>query len=695
MFQTLLFNKDELDINTNINPDDEVDTMLTEKITLHELNNAVKKLKTGKASGLDQLLNEMLSTSVNLYPKIFINLFNSLLENGIFPSGWTKSMTVPLHKKGDKSSETNYRGIALSSCLGKLFNMIINNRISKHIFTHNIIKREQLGFVPGNRTSDNLMIIHSLINLYCNKNGKKLYVAFIDFEKAFDSISRKLMLQKLYKLGIRGNIYKVIENMYKNDETCIKIGDKITHFFDVNRGVKQGCILSPNIFNTFLSDLPEIFRKPSSEPAKIGDTTIGSLFWADDIIIISESKSGLQRSLNDLSNYCHENKLKVNTKKTKCMVMNKGGKFLQSNTFHFKDQKLETVKTVNYLGFLITPNLNIKELLNDLYKRGLKAYFKLKSCLDDLFRRNITLTIKLFDSLVKPILLYGADFWGCLKHGFSDMNPIEKLNIRLCKHLLGVKRSVSNNACRCELGRLQLYITGFKSTVKNWIRILKNDSNSLLRSVYNSNIIMNLNWTTTFSNILSKHGLGYLWLLPSNNINNQATMPMNTVNIIHQRIIDCSYQNTLTSVKNQPKMRTYCLFKDNVKMESYLMHETNIITRTIVSKFRLSDHRLEIEIGRYFRPPKKPEERICTFCNTMEDEIYCLMTCNLNSEERKELFDEISSAKPVFNCLDTKSKFIYLMNETNTQLNHAINKFIENCLKSSYGAKQTYEPANT
>ena len=235
------------------------------------------------------------------------------------------------------------------------------------------------------------------------------------------------------------------------------------------------------------------------------------------------------------------------------MVMNKGGKFLQSNTFHFTDQKLETVKTFNYLGFLITPNLNIKELLNDLYKRGLKAYFKLKSCLDDLFRRNITLKIKLFDSLVKPILLYGADFWGCLKHGFSDVNPIEKLNIKLCKHLLGVKRSVSNNACRCELGRLQLYITGFKSTVKNWIRILKNDSNSLLRSVYNSNIIMNLNWTTTFSNILSKHGLGYLWLLPSNNINNQATMPMSTVDIIHQRIIDSSYQNTLTGLKTNQK----------------------------------------------------------------------------------------------------------------------------------------------
>ena len=118
------------------------------------------------------------------------------------------------------------------------------------------------------------------------------------------------------------------------------------------------------------------------------------------------------------------------------------------------------------------------------------------------------------------------------------------------------------------------------------------------------------------------------------------------------------------------------------------MLEKDLTTRTIVSKFRLSDHRLEIEIGRYFRPPKKPEERKCTFCDTMKDEIHCLMTCNLNNEERRKLFDVISSTQPIFNFLDTRNKFIYLMNETNISQNHTINKFIENCLKSAYRAKQ-------
>ena len=138
--------------------------------------------------------------------------------------------------------------------------------------------------------------------------------------------------------------------------------------------------------------------------------------------------------------------------------------------------------------------------------------------------------------------------------------------------------------------------------------------------------MLKLNWTTEFSKILQKHGLGYLWTSPSNISHSQMTIPTNIVAIVHQRIIDCSYQNTLSNLKNQPKMRTYCLFKDNVKFEPYLANEKNIKTRTAVSKFRLSDHRLEIEIGRYFRPPKKPEERLCTICNTTEDEIHCLLT---------------------------------------------------------------------
>ena len=141
-------------------------------------------------------------------------------------------MIIPLHKKGSKSDEKNYRGIALLSCIGKFFNVIINERISDFALANNIIQPEQLGFMKGNRTSDNLMILHSIVRSYFSKKGgNKVYAAFIDFEKAYDKIPRRILIEKIRRFGLNGNIVNVIEDMYRNDKSCIQIGDKRTEFF--------------------------------------------------------------------------------------------------------------------------------------------------------------------------------------------------------------------------------------------------------------------------------------------------------------------------------------------------------------------------------------------------------------------------------------------------------------------------------
>ncbi len=131
-----------------------------------------------------------------------------------------------------------------------------------------------------------------------------MYAAFIDLEKAYDKIPRDILLRKLNKLGINGNILNVLSSMYQGGRSCVKICNKRTEYFDVNRGLKQGCALSPNLFNIFISDLPGIFRQADSDPVKINNETIGSLFWADDILLISETAQGLQKSLKKLEDYC-------------------------------------------------------------------------------------------------------------------------------------------------------------------------------------------------------------------------------------------------------------------------------------------------------------------------------------------------------------------------------------------------------
>ena len=139
----------------------------------------------------------------------------------------------------------NYRGISLLSCFGKLFLSILNKRITKYAIDNNILSKSQLGFLPGCRTSDALLILHNLVEYYCKKGSQYIFGCFVDFQKAFDSVPRHILFQKLLNLNINGKFYECLTKIYTNDLSCVKIGNTITKTFVANQDVKQGCILSP------------------------------------------------------------------------------------------------------------------------------------------------------------------------------------------------------------------------------------------------------------------------------------------------------------------------------------------------------------------------------------------------------------------------------------------------------------------
>ena len=232
---------------------------------------------------------------------------------------------VPIHKKGDKSDPGNYRGITLMSCLGKLFIAILNNRLIIYATENNILSISQLGFVAGNRCSDAHIIINNIVRKYCHKKGEKIYSCFVDFSKAFDTVPRDILMNKLQNYGITGRFFNVIKNIYMDDKACVKMDHKRGELFDINQGVRQGCVLSPLLFNIFISDLAKELEELDGK-MKINDKEINSIFWADDIIMLADSQEHLQRMLNLLEDYCKKNKLQVNTDKTKTMIFNKTGR---------------------------------------------------------------------------------------------------------------------------------------------------------------------------------------------------------------------------------------------------------------------------------------------------------------------------------------------------------------------------------
>ena len=617
-------------------------------ISTEELNKACDRLKQGKAHGQDVLCNEMIIPLVEHYPKLALKLFNQILQTCDVIPEWITGLIVPIHKDGSKMDPGNYRGITLMSCLGKLFLSILNNRLMTYVVENNILSNNQLGFVPGNRTSDAHIIINNLINKTCHKNGKKVFSCFVDFRKAFDLVPRDILLSKLLKYGINGKFFNIIRHIYTKDKACVKLKGKCSNCFDINIGVRQGCILSPLLFNIFLCDLAKSLTE--IEFPALGN--INSLFWADDLVMFADSEMGLQKLLSILEGYCAENELTVNTKKTKCMIFNSSGRLLL-RPFFLNNVQLECVRSYKYLGFIITPSGECLTGLKDLKDRGFKAFMKIKSDLGASFNHDISLILSLVQSLVKPILLYASDFWGCYK--LPKNNPIETFYMSILKQILGVQKQTTNDGVLLELGLTPICFDAKKFAVKNWERIIRGDANMLLISSHRESVYLDLPWTSLIRSDLEKIGLLNFYT------DDHSSKPPFVFKRMFERLCDIFHQETFEKINgNRSKLRTYAIFKKEKGYEKYLTDTKNVTTRKNVTKFRLSNHKLLIEVGRH--QGLEANERFCPFCtHSVEDEMHFIFECSIYKDQRNRFLVPITSQIHNFSFLPRDQKFELVM----------------------------------
>ena len=625
-FQSLFSKSDEIKI-----PDSHDTTgPLDYDITPEELDEASYILRPGKSTGKDGILNEMILCLLKTHPRVILRLFNLILSSEKAVSLWNTSIFSPIHKKGSKMDPDNYRAIALSCCLSKFYCAVLNRRLLNFAIENNIIDQSQLGFMPGNRCSDALIILYNLYIRYCKHGNRYMYGCFVDFRKAFDTIPRDILFQKLRLHNISGKFYNSLKNLYSHDFACISVGEKLTTPFRINQGVRQGCILSPLLFNIFLSDLPHCLNDGDTRPVSINvSNKLNSLIWADDLLILSETETGLQNMLKNLKDYSDTNMMQVNLDKTKCMIFNKTGRLMQ-RSFYYGTEKLEMVREYKYLGFLVTPSFNICTALSDLKDRGLRAYGALKTKLGLSFRRHLGTTMYLFDSLIKPILLYASDFWGTLK--LPGNNPVELMHRNFCKQLLGVHTQTTNAAVYLEIGRLSLELYAKKNAAKNWDRIyLKNNGNKPLLASCNQPT--DGDWVNSVRNTFEKSNLLDVYL-------NETPSTITTYCQLFEREKEVFIQTALESIQNLPKMRTYRLLKQSWGLEDYLLAISDIKDRIALTKLRLSNHNLSIEKGRHNN--LHLSERTCPFCpEQIENELHFLISCPTYESLRTRLIDDV------------------------------------------------------
>ena len=163
-----------------------------------------------------------------------------------------------LHKTGELNNPDNSRGITLNSGISKLFTKLLNNRLTEVIENKNLLKHNQIGFRKGFCTADLVITVKTLIDKYLSQN-KKLYLCFVDFKKAYDTVWRIGLLSKLQSYGISNRFINLLYSMYSKTKSSVQLQNGLTETFPSTIGLKQECNLSPVLFNLFVNDINDMF----------------------------------------------------------------------------------------------------------------------------------------------------------------------------------------------------------------------------------------------------------------------------------------------------------------------------------------------------------------------------------------------------------------------------------------------------
>lgn len=666
-FETLLNANDENqsdqeDIIINAEPTDYCH--ITDRpIVSEEIKDAIGHLKRNKASGWDGIPAEVIKT-INVMPFLH-DYLNALLETGYFPEFWSKSIIVPIFKKGDTDDPGNYRGVSLVSVVSKIFTHILNKRLTQWMEETEQIVEEQAGFRAGYSTVDHIFSLYTIIQKSLAQN-KKVFVAFIDYRRAFDSINRNKLWACLCRKGLSRKMLKILKSMYENVLCCVRAGQDYTEFFGSPIGLKQGCLLSPKIFALFVNEVAEELKRDGRHGITLSNLIeeIFALLFADDLALVSHTVVGLQNQLNVLARASGRLGLSVNLSKTKVMVFRKGGYLAAREKWYLNGDLLEVVNSYTYLGFTLTTKLSICTAMEQIAARAKKKVMDILRALWRIECNDIKVFLRLFDLQVQPALLYASEIWGV-----KEIAEIERVQMYACKKLLSVSQKTPNTMIYGELGRHPLFINSLMKAIKYWLKLLEMPSHRIPRAIYDH--LKRLEergiktWASDIKNHVFRLGFGYSW------IEQQVGNKTGFLKMLKQRLLDCFQQDWHAKLFDSERFVTYRSFKTILQYEHYLSSLHIRRYRDVLVRFRVGINDLYCNRHRY-NVNRRLE--LCPLCGLAEeDEIHFIFACQAYSNIRQQF-----SLNILFNnCLRARN-FVNLMNIENQEM---LASFIFDCLK--------------
>ena len=373
-----------------------------------EVKKAVGRLRGGKAAGVCNISAELLKAGGDAAIRGLHAVLTAVWQTGTIPPDWKRGLVVPIWKgKGDRQDCNNYRGITLLSVPGKVLAHLLLMRIRGHLLKYQ--RPEQSGFTPGKSTIDRILALRVLVERRLEFR-QDLLAVYVDLKKAFDSVHRETLWDLLRLRGIPPRIIGLLTGLYSETVSAVKCGKGVSSFFPVNTGVRQGCVLAPSLFNTCMDWILGRVVDQSHCGASVGNTKITDLVFADDAVIFAESLEVLVMALEVLHEEAKPLGLKVSWPKTK--VQDFGG--LLDDTVQSVlacGEDVEISENFTYLGSVVHNNGGSRQ---EVLRRIGLAHGVMDSLSTSIWRCRYLCRqtkIRIFKSLVIPVLLYGCETW--------------------------------------------------------------------------------------------------------------------------------------------------------------------------------------------------------------------------------------------------------------------------------------------
>ncbi|MEW8547363.1 MAG: reverse transcriptase family protein, partial [Candidatus Thiodiazotropha sp.] len=397
-------------------------------VTEQELHEQISHLSRGKACGEDRIDNEHIIFSGRVFRQYLITLYNAMLLKSYIPDNMKIGILITLYKGGSKRKDdpNSYRAITLTSSILKLFERILLQRIMSVQRPFNPL---QGGFQKGMGCNMTSFLLQESVH-YARENGSKLYVCFLDAQKAFDKVWHDGLLLKLYELGMELYLWKILVSLHENLSSYVLFRGFKSSTFTITQGTRQGGVVSPYLFLCFINDLLDMLCA-SDKGYSICGINVCCPTVADDMLLQSLTKFGLQALIDICVRYFHTWRLEYNVLKCAVIVFNESDtEFKRSNRrWTLGDQQLIETDNYKHLGLVCNKKMDMKVNITESSSCIRRLFFGLKTSIfgeQDLH----PLTLKrIYSTIVLPKALYGCELWSSMSQ--TDILLLERSH-RLC-----------------------------------------------------------------------------------------------------------------------------------------------------------------------------------------------------------------------------------------------------------------------